>query len=463
MEALTNPGWFAGTIQQWRTINLSDVKQRLAHFLPQGTRRRLFAHLLVSPAHWMGLLGFVGLMIARRFVDLRVGLISADRIGHFVADVWIRFAEESLQEHSRKVIYWPEGQVSNTFWLKLMKRNLTCHPIAKYIGHLAPYIPKSENWFLPSPRWTVRSRDVNGLVRKTGARPAFLPLENHVARNWLKTIGWVEGQPLVCVLVRDSKFLDTEPGRTPEDYGLDPDAWSYHNYRDSDIQTFVPAMKWLVSQGALVLRMGKIMETPVAVPGVFDYAFSESRSDFLDVWLFANCSMCVTTGSGPDVTSVFAGKQVVAVNHVPLTAAFTSGRVVTASKKVFTVTGRRLSLEENIDLDLHRTDDYLRRGLLMRDLSPGEILDVVKEGWLRCKGTWKTSEYDVGARERFVEAIEKSQVIVESVDLHPDATLSSEWLRVLDKETSQGGEHLHSQLPTPKSSPSPSGFNGSGA
>lgn len=390
----------------------------------------------MSPRYWIGVVGFVGLMIARRLVDLRVGLISADRIGHFVTDVFIRFAEESPQGRPRKAIYWVEGQVSNTFWFALMKRNLTCHPIAKHIAHLAPFIPKSENWFLSSPRWTVRSRDVDGLTHRTGARPAFLPRENQLARTWLTSIGWVEGQPLVCVLVRDSKFLNTEPGRTPADHGLEPDAWSYHNYRDSDIQTFVPAMEWLAEQGAFILRMGKTMNSPVHSnhPNVIDYAFHPEKSDFLDIWLFANCDFCITTGTGPDFISVLYERPVLCVNFLPISRAFTEGHVTTAGKRLYDGSGKRLSLGQHFAADFLNSEEYRDAGIEVRDLEPADITNIVKEKWLSQGDTARYRRPDENLRTEFVELLRHSPGTGAHAWIHPEATLSRAWVEQLRDE-----------------------------
>lgn len=404
--------------------------------------RRIFRGVF-RPRVWFGLIGLMLFQLARIFGDFRLGGISANRIGHFVGDVCIRQSEQHLGLHSGKFVYglYPSRPISNTFWLKYACRNgLNVRAFAGPMVEVANHFRTHIKWFLPSPMLINGSKDSANVVSRSGYTFDFTEDEHTQARAWLRSVGWSEEMPIVCLLVRDSEYLATEPGLNPEASGKPAGSWEYHSYRNSDIRTFIPAVEWLVSQGAFVLRMGKAMETAVAVPGMFDYAFSGSRSDFLDVWLFANCSMCVTTGSGPDVISVFSGKQVVAVNHVPLTTVFTYGRVLTASKKLYDINGRRLSLEENIDINLSRTDDFLRKGIVIVELSAGEILDVVKEGWLRSKNTSKTPEYELAAKMRFVKVIENSKVIVESLEIHPDATLSSEWLRVLDNECGELSE-----------------------
>ena len=51
---------------------------------------------------------------------------------------------------------------------------------------------------------------------------------------------------------------------------------------------------------------------------MIDYATSDDRSDFLDIWLMANCYFCITTGTGLDEVAGFWGIPSVFVNLLPL-------------------------------------------------------------------------------------------------------------------------------------------------
>lgn len=398
--------------------------------------RRIFRGVF-RPRVWFGLIGLTLFQLARIFGDFRLGGISANRIGHFVGDVCIRQSEQHLGLHSGKFVYglYPSRPISNTFWLKYACRNgLNVRAFAGPMVEVANHFRTHIKWFLPSPMLINGSRDSANVVSRSGYTFDFTKDEHTQARAWLRSVGWREEMPIVCLLVRDSEYLATEPGLNPEASGKPAGSWDYHSYRNSDIRTFIPAVEWLVSQGAFVLRMGKAMETAVAVPGMFDYAFSGSRSDFLDVWLFANCSMCVTTGSGPDYISLFAGRPIVAVNYLPLRALFTSGVAITAPKALYNDSGRRLSLSETMEANFLRTEEYSQNGILIRDLSADEILNVVKEGWLRSLGVWKETAYGQAVKERFAALLRKFPPTGPSSTIHPDAGVSSEWLRVLDGE-----------------------------
>ena len=55
----------------------------------------------------------------------------------------------------------------------------------------------------------------------------------------------------VCLIVRDREYLEkTYPGRN----------WSYHNFRDTNVENYREAVIALVEKGYFVFRMGKIQE-----------------------------------------------------------------------------------------------------------------------------------------------------------------------------------------------------------
>lgn len=392
------------------------------------------------PRLWLGLIGLLAFQIVRIFVDVKLGELSSDRIGHFFIDVAIRKSEHSLGVHSGRVIYapGPSRQTSNTFLLGYASRELNIRSFAGPMVDVVTLIKNNSNWdpswFLPSPRSISGSRDLNAVIARAGFEIQFTDAENATAHDWLRSVGWQSGQPIICLLVRDSQYLESMPGLGPQDSGMPAGRWNYHSYRNSNIQTFIPAVEWLVAQGAFVLRMGKAMKTTLEVPGAIDYSFLPSRSDFLDIWLFSNCSMCITTGTGPDLISLHAGRAVVAVNYLPLGLPFIEGRAITAAKALYACNGIRLSLAETMRASFFKSEEYSQNGISIRDLSPDEILDIVKEGWQRFIGTWQETDYDRRAKKRFEQDLKESPHIAPAESIHPDATLSSEWLRVLDDE-----------------------------
>ena len=117
----------------------------------------------------------------------------------------------------------------------------------------------------------------------------------------------------VCFIVRDSSYLDSLPLYRHLDL-------SYHSYRDCNIQNYVLAAEELAERGYYVIRMGaKVKEAfNVKHPNIIDYAFNGMRSDFMDIYLGAKCTFCVTVGTGFDSIPFIFRRPIVDTNFVPL-------------------------------------------------------------------------------------------------------------------------------------------------
>ena len=72
--------------------------------------------------------------------------------------------------------------------------------------------------------------------------------------------------------------------------------WSYHDFRHTDINNFLLAAEELTKKGYYVFRMGVVVEKKFQTknPKIIDYANSTLRSDFMDVYLGAKCSFCIS-------------------------------------------------------------------------------------------------------------------------------------------------------------------------
>ena len=102
---------------------------------------------------------------------------------------------------------------------------------------------------------------------------------------------------------RDSYYLEkTFPG-------VD---WSYHNYRDSEIDNYLLAAEALTERGYFVFRMGVVANKPMKSNNskIIDYVNTELRSDFMDVYLGAKCSFCVSTKHGFEEVPLIFGRPI---------------------------------------------------------------------------------------------------------------------------------------------------------
>jgi putative glycosyltransferase (TIGR04372 family) len=367
----------------------------------------------------------LAIRLLRPFVLVKVGTFHADRIGHFTVDSILTWRKLRIRRDRVVPLVWLPPSTSNEFWTKLVARHFRVHAWFKYADFWNRRLPFGAAHVLLEHE--ANSRDLEGICRIVPERFAFQPEEDARARDWLRAKGWRDGEPIVCLLIRDGAYLRSEAAhKNSRD-------WSYHDHRDSEIADYVPAIEFLLGQGAWVFRMGKIMRAraPVDAPCFVDYAFDPSKSDFMDIWLFSNCDLCVTTGTGPDGISAAYDIQMIEVNTVGIFAMRLPARSVYAPKRmVWKNSGRELTLPEQIQCTLMNGHQFDGLGIALKNLEAAEILDVVREGWSRRYGTWReTSEQ--AARERRFWEVYRAHPRVHALNpwYHPDCHPAAAWLR----------------------------------
>ena len=186
--------------------------------------------------------------IFRRFILIQICGIRADRIGHFINDSAEQFVRFPLYGSKILTLYFLQGRSSNSQWDLMVRRNLP-NLKGKWLSFIAFWnkkIPGGDAHDLNSS--LTRSRDLEGLFQKNDVAFTFTKCEDNAAKNWLRSKGWQEDEPFVTLLVRDPMYLQT----------VYPDQlWGYHDYRNSNVQDYIPAIDWLTENRVWVLRMGR--------------------------------------------------------------------------------------------------------------------------------------------------------------------------------------------------------------
>ena len=343
---------------------------------------------------------------------IRFGYFYAGRLGHFAIDVEYYLIEKKLGLHENSPIdiffyRWSKGEVSNSFFSIIAKRNLLIFGWVKYLFHMNAFLPGGEkNQYLPAIE-RFGSRDILGLRMQVESQLSFSEEEHATGREFLNSIGVNKSEKIVCLMVRDSAYLAKDPLHNKRN-------WDYHNYRDSDIDTYEDAAFTLAEKGYWVFRMGKIVNKPFKVrhPRIFDYANSNQKSDFLDIWILANCSFGISTGVGLDYVAVAFRKPIVYVNAMPLgdiQPLANSNSNWLPKNLIWTKNGRKLSLKEQIKsgaIDFKGTENYANAGIDLIDNSPEEITKTVLELELKITGDWESQPQDKVTQDRFWEILQ---------------------------------------------------------
>ena len=141
--------------------------------------------------------------------------------------------------------------------------------------------------------------------------------------------------------------------------------------------------------------MGQIVGAPLVSenPKIVDYATNGMRSEFLDVYLGANCKFCISTGTGWDVIPAVFRRPVMYSNLLPIFAPSALSFPTTIYPKSLydKKTETYLTLNEIINRSVSTIETergYQEAGVVIRDLSSEELVEAVTEMAQRVEGTF---------------------------------------------------------------------------
>lgn len=427
------------------------------YITPWSIRRPATALLVILNAPWALPCVFI-LRCLRPWYVVRLGSITCDHIGHFILEVNWLWALRQQQTSKSLDLYWffqfnsifnswVIAKPCNQFYAAMVRRNFLIYPgfLLQPISVWNRIIPGGKVHHVPNSweRIPYPGRPVDGTLAKIQGNMPFLPEEDAQAQAWLRQQGWQDGEPFVCLLVRDSAFK------------AEKDHQKEYTIRNSDILTYGQAAEWLAAQGVWVLRMGKKMDRPVPTthPRIVDYAFHPEKSDLLDIWLFAHCDLCITTGSGPDLLSNFYGHPVLLINYVPIVWLLSFSHATCFPKKLlWQSSDTPLNLLECLDYSYRCTEWgslYAEQGIQVVDLTAEEILAAVQEQWQRLQGTWVDSDLDQDRQYRFLELFKNHPRFYDNHNwIHPEFRVGSTWLRSMGDDflIPTSGQHNPDQL-----------------
>jgi len=185
--------------------------------------------------------------------------------------------------------------------------------------------------------------------------------------------------------------------------------WSYHDYRDSSIVSHFSAMKYIVSKGGNVIRMGSAVseELPNDLPrNIVDYA-NNFRSDFGDIFLSAKCKFFVGSNAGLSVVPYIFNKPMIMTSYTPMFDSFSPrlDNLAVPCKIYSTKEERYLSYREILNTEINKWGSghqFAKAGLKVVPSSEEEILDVTKEMYARVfENGYRYTDDDKKLRDQF--------------------------------------------------------------
>ena len=362
-----------------------NLKSKLPPRFQKYVSLGVIPKLILAPVAFLILCGF---LLAKPFVQFRLYRMVDSRIGHLAANteiVRLRSLEHNKNTTKKEIIvYCSENwNCSNNALRKLFFRN-SCH-LRGPLAWIALWMSREVRAFRHFGSIANRNLSVDGTGLLTKQLP-LLKFSNEELRKGQDFLASCDtNSKFVCLHVRDSAYLTKTMGQQIHK----------HDYRDSDIKTYVAAAESLADLGYTVFRMGAIVKEPLVSkhPQVIDYATNSMRTEFLDIFLGAHCTFTISVGSGWDNVPTIFRQPVMFVNHLPVFSASGVTLPVVVYPKVLldSQTERTLCLKNAIDreiADRFNSQAYKDAGVEIRDLSSEELVKAVTEMAQRVEGTF---------------------------------------------------------------------------
>ena len=342
------------------------------------------------------------------FLTIRVARITASRLGNlsFEPEGYVMSRDLGLMDPNTFDIFYYTKAHSNKFLAAKWRSVIRVWGFARYVYIVNPLFPGSERFRAD----TYNLREMLKCHSEQFSKPGYLrmsPREERRAEALLKKYGILPNREFVCFFNRDSVYLDTHVQNSD---------WSYHSYRDSEIENYRAAIDALSDKGYGAFRMGACVskEFKSDNPHVIDYPSrfrAEINDDILDVYLLSKAKFIIAATCGLADLCQSLRKDNVFVNAVPfiLLDGF-AGKIDMFIPKLFWLKNeqRYMTFREILGSpakDFGRTEDFAKAGIEPRENTSDEIHDVALEMDQRISGTWQETPEDRELQETFMRLL----------------------------------------------------------
>lgn len=374
----------------------SELPPRLQKFATRGA-------LIKLPMLPFALIVVGIFVLLRPFVIIQIYKVHDWRIGHMVSTTQRRTFEikEWNSDHMRKkiLVYFFGSKISaNDYYRSILIRQHAS--IQGHWGFLLFYISSFFKFIVPNSDYSVL--DKAGLILKYPVGLKFNKFEISEGKKFLASCGLNKESKYVCLNVRDSAYLSKTRKKD----------FKKHELRNSDINTYIDSIKALIDAGYAVFRMGSVVENYLDFdhPLFFDYASNGTRTEFLDIFLGANCTFCISTGSGWDEIPRVFKRPTIYVNFLPILVSTIVTRDLLMFPKYMRdkVTNELLSLNELLSSFLYGQSDPFwvnKYNGVVQDLSSDDLKHATLEMIARIEGQFTPNKQQSQKQERLRQAL----------------------------------------------------------
>lgn len=349
------------------------------------------------------------IVILSPFIHIRLYLLSSERIGELVfsAEEYFKYKHYNLKENKKFLdVFILTHIVSNKTYVELISKKLLIFegnklfPVFRLIKLISKKISYFKKFILYyKDFYNIEKYDKNNIK-------IFMPNEMIVKGDrFLENIGIKKNDKIICLLVRNNKYLN----QNFPSYN-----YNYHSYRDCDINNFIDAISIATEKGYFVFRMGAVKEDLLNINNKKFIEYSSLyRSDFLDVYLANRCEFSLSSGCGWDaLTSFTFRKKHIYVNAAPLMVPLLNRSYPLFSIKLHFDNNKDkfLSLKEIFQLNLSHgvtTDFYKKKNITLIENDSEDIQNIVLEMINRIEGNTNYSKEDDLMKKNFIDICKK--------------------------------------------------------
>ena len=394
--------------------------------LQNGDYRVLYRALVYFVFKFLGLILalpiIIALWILKPFFWVRVGKLHHARIGHLAL-------ETDLFLRKRQLGIFPDGPfycflcdsrgVANRQLLTMFKRVMRIYEGRIFVSIFDGMLP----FLRRTPFYQPLGLKNNEYFEFNNGEPSvsFTRDEIQRGRELLKNMNVdIDTENYVCVFARDNTFLRNTMAHND---------WSYNDRRNSDIDNFIEAIKFLIEKGLTVIRVGSVVNKPISFshPRLIDYSLSEYQCEFLDIFLIGKCRFFLGSPSGiGDVALLF---------DIPrLSVGFAEFGIVPPGKNCLYIpkkhkykkTGQYLHFNDAFKIKLKPYSINAHElGLELEDNSSEDILEVTREMLGRLEGVFSYSAGEKKLINAYQNLWSQSDVLCKDVP----TPIGIEWLK----------------------------------
>jgi putative glycosyltransferase (TIGR04372 family) len=342
-------------------------------------------YLINLPLYIFSLFIVIFLRIISPVLIVRLGQLPCINFGDFLmlTSLYVCKKQLNLEQPKKKfldIIYlYNPNNFYNKYLEKMWSKEFKIYKSSIFhkINQVNSLLPNSENHSI-SLFSNGRENDVDNLIAQHQPL-TFSNKEIEVGTKELKKLGInFTSDRFVCLAIRDQEFTKMKMKNVNFSY-------EDYEYRNDDINDFLEGAEELTKKGYFVLRVGRINQKPLKSKNkkIIDYGASEIRSDFMDLFIGANCHFCISSGYGFDYLPYIFNKMI-GVLEFPLgeTRTFSNKIIILPRKYYSTSEAKYLSINDIFKekIEFEGNSKLLKnKNIVIKKFNSNEIRDFMLE------------------------------------------------------------------------------------